>query len=172
MTNIQKAMLYMGLSELIVLSSLSHSIAVYMNVQMAFLSALFVILGSSYAYKSMVIQKIDNTQRGDEEEGKRELLDEIEDPHELYDEQGINNAPAKDLKVIVKEERAKIKIVNVESVKHGVRGASSFFRLIPYSFLVFGFIALQNNGLLDIGIYLPSLLLGIIAGSVSAKELF
>ncbi len=172
MTNIQKAMLYMGLSELIVLSSLSHSIAVYMNVQMAFLSALFVILGSSYAYKSMVIGKIDNTQEGDEVASKRELLDTIEDPHELYDDKDVSNTPTKDLQSVVKEERAKIKTVSVESLKHGVRGASSFFRLIPYAFLVLGFIALQNNGLLDIGIYLPSLLLGIIAGSVSAKELF
>jgi hypothetical protein len=170
MTNIKKAMLYMGLGQLIVLSSLSHSTAVYMNVQMAFLSSLFVILGSSYAYRSMIIKKVD----AGEVEDKRDLLDEIEDPHGLYDEEEINNAPAEDLdlKAIVKEERAKIKTVSMESVKHGVKGDSSFFRLVPYVFLILGFISLENNGILDIAIYLPSLLLGIIAGSVSAKELF
>ena len=89
-------------------------------------------------------------------------------------EEEINNAPAEelDLKAMVKEERAKIKTVSVESVKHGVRGASSFFRLVPYVFLVLGFISLENNWLLDIAIYLPSLLLGIIVGFVSSKELF
>ena len=170
MTNIQKAMLYMGFGELIVISSVTHSMAIYMNVQMAFLSSLFVILGSSYAYKQMVIKKV----ASDEVEDQRDLLDDIEDPHGLYDESEINDAPAEDLdlKAIVKEERAKIKTVSVESVKHGVRGASSFFRLVPYLFLVLGFIALENNGLLDIATYLPSLLLGIIVGSVSAKELF
>lgn len=170
MTKIQKAILYIGIGELIVISSIFTSTAVYMNVQMAFLSSLFVILGSSYAYKRMVIQKVD----ADEVEDQRDLLDEIEDPHGLYDELEINNAPAEDLdlKAIVKEERAKIKTVSVESVKHGVRGASSFFRLVPYVFLILGFISLENNELLDISIYLPSLLLGIIVGSVSAKELF
>ena len=170
MTKIQKAITYMGVGELIVLSSLSTSIVIYMNVQMAFLSSLFVILGSSYAYKSMVVKKVD----ANEVEDKRDLLDEIEDPHGLYDEEEINNAPADelDLKAIVKEERAKIKTVSVESVKHGVKGASSFFRLVPYVFLILGFISLENNGLLDAAIYLPSLLLGIIVGSVSAKELF
>jgi len=170
MTNIKKAMLYMGLGQLIVLSSLSHSTAVFMNVQMAFLSSLLVILGSSYAYRQMIIQKVERK----EVEDQRDLLDEIEDPHGLYDEEEINNAPAEDLdlKAIVKEERAKIKTVSMESVKHGVKGASSFFRLIPYVFLILGFISLANNGILDIAIYLPSLLLGIIIGSVSAKELF
>jgi hypothetical protein len=170
MTKIQKAMTYMGLGELIVISSLSHSSAVYMNVQMAFLSSLFVILGTSYAYRSMVLKKVD----ANEFEDKRDLLDAIEDPHELYDESKINNTPAEDLdlKAIVKEERAKIKTFNASSLKYGARGAASFFRLVPYAFLVLGFIALENNGLLDIAIYLPSLLLGIIVGSVSAKELF
>ena len=169
-SSIQKAMLYMGLGELIVISSISHSTAVYMNVQMAFLSSLFVILGSSYAYRSMVIKKVD----ANEVEDKRDLLDEIEDPHGLYDNEEINHASAEelDLKAIVKEEKAKIKTVSVESVKHGVKGASSFFRLVPYVFLILGFISLENNGILDVGVYLPSLLLGIIVGSVSAKELF
>ena len=107
MTSIQKAMLYIGLGELITISSMSHSVAVYMNVQMAYLSALFVILGSSYAYKSMVIKKVD----AEQVEEKRDLLDEIEDPHGLYDDEPINEASADelDLKQIVKEEKAKIK---------------------------------------------------------------
>ncbi|MBC8238407.1 MAG: hypothetical protein H8E76_09305 [Helicobacteraceae bacterium] len=118
----------------------------------------------------MVLKKVD----AQEFEDKRDILDEIEDPHELYDGSEINQTPAEDLdlKAIVKEERAKIKTFNASSLKHGAKGAASFFRLLPYAFLVLGFIALENNGLLDVAIYLPSLLLGIIVGSVSAKELF
>ena len=57
-------------------------------------------------------------------------------------------------------------------MKKGARAASSVFRLIPYIFLILGFIALKNNNLLDIAIYLPSLLVGIIVGSSSSKSLF
>jgi hypothetical protein len=46
------------------------------------------------------------------------------------------------------------------------------FRLGGYIFLVLGFIALKNNDILDIGVYLPSLLIGIIIGYISAKEIY
>ena len=55
-------------------------------------------------------------------------------------------------------------------MKHGARGSVSLFRLVPYLFLVLGFIALKNNELLDIAIYLPSLLVGIVVGSIASKE--
>ena len=141
-----------------------------MNLQIAFLSSLFIILGSSYAYRKMV-----NTQvASDAVSGERDLLDTIEDPHELYEENDINHAPVEelDLKAIVKEEKKKIKTLSIKSMKHGVKGSASLFRLIPYIFLVLGFIALKNNGLLDIAIYLPSLLVGIVVGSVSGREMF
>ncbi|MBL0707590.1 MAG: hypothetical protein JJW00_00905 [Sulfurimonas sp.] len=104
---------------------------------------------------------------------KRSLLDEIEDPHELYDDnKPINYAPLEelDLKAIVKEEKKKIKTVSGASLKQGFKGGTSLFRLLPYLFLVLGFIALKNNELLDISIYLPSLLFGIVVGSISSKE--
>ena len=97
----------------------------------------------------------------------------MEDPHELYDEQQINESPADelDLKAIVKEEKKKIKILNLSDIKKGSRATFSLFRLIPYLFLVLGFIALKNNELLDISIYLPSLLIGIIVGYVVSKKI-
>jgi len=141
-----------------------------MNLQVAFLSSYFVILGSSIAYKKMVKNQIDS----DIVEDERDLLDEIEDPHGLYDNNPINETPVEelDLKEIVKEEKAKIKTFSVESMKHGVKGSVSAYRLVPYLFLVLGFIALKNNELLDIVIYLPSLLVGIIIGSISSTVNF
>ncbi|WP_321778268.1 hypothetical protein [Sulfurimonas sp.] len=171
------------ISEIIILATNFISFSFYMNVQIAFLSSLFIIIGSSFAYRRLV-----NTQvSSDMVEEKRDLLDEIEDPYELYDDkvndevregalgyEPINNAPAEelDLKAIVKEERKKIKTLSIASMKQGLKGGASLFRLVPYLFLVLGFIALKNNELLDIAVYLPSLLFGIIVGSISSKEIF
>ncbi|EDZ62584.1 hypothetical protein SMGD1_2734 [Sulfurimonas gotlandica GD1] len=117
---------------------------------------------------------VDTQVTSDMVEEKRDILDEIEDPYELYEEDSINYAPVEelDLRAIVKEEKKKIKTFSLNSMKHGVKGSTSLFRLVPYVFLVLGFIALKNNDLLDIAVYLPSLLVGIVVGSVSGKELF
>ena len=157
------------LSEALVLSTALYSKTFYINAQVAFLSSMFVIVGASLAYKKMVITKVD----AEAYEGDRDLLDTIEDPHGLYDEEDINEAPAEelDLKTIVKEEKAKIKTFSVKSMKHGARGSVSIFRIVPYIFLVLGFIALENNNLLDLSAYLPSLFIGIVVGSLVSKEI-
>lgn len=156
-------------SELLILLTYFISLEFYLNLQVAFLSSFFVIVGSSYAYKKMVIKD------GSAEifEGKRDLLDSIEDPHELYEENDINDAAFEDLdlKAIVKEEKKKIKTFSLASMKKGAKGSTSLFRLLPYLFLVLGFIALKNNEMLAISIYLPSLLVGIVVGYLISKEM-
>lgn len=157
------------ITETFVLLTYLYSFMLFINVQVAFISALFVILGSSFAYKKMIKSQIDS----DSYEDKRDLLDEIEDPHELYDDEPINNTPIEELdfKSIVKEEKAKIKTFSLSSIKHGARGSISAFRIIPYIFLVLGFIALKNNEILDLIFYLPSLFIGIIVGSLISREI-
>ncbi|WP_457745664.1 hypothetical protein [Sulfurimonas sp.] len=159
-------------SEFLIVLLYLYNKDIFANVQVAFLSSFFIILGSSFAYKRMVNSQVDSQHYED----KRDLLDEIEDPHELYDDnenEEINNAPAEelDLKAIVKEEKAKIKTFSIKSIKHGARGSVSLFRLVPYIFLILGFIALKNNELLHLAYYLPSLLGGIVVGSVISKEI-
>ena len=129
---------------------------------MAFLSSYFIIVGSVFAYRNMIEQQV-KIKNIDE---KRDILDEIEDPYELYDEDCPNEASAKELnlKEIVKEEKKKIKIVNLKSMKDGSKAGFSPFRLIPYLFLILGFIALKNNEMLNIMVYLPSLFVGIVVG--------
>jgi len=165
---VKKSIKTIGITELLILLFYFYSFEIFINIQIAFLSSLFVILGSSFAYSKMVQTQVE----AENYEEKRDLLDDIEDPHELYDDKPINDAPVEelDLKAIVKEERAKIKTLSVKSMKHGARGSVSLFRLVPYLFLVLGFIALKNNELLDIAIYLPSLLVGIVVGSIASKE--
>lgn len=167
---VKRAIKIISITELLILASFFVSFSFYINLQIAFLSSFFIILGSMYAYMKMVDKQV-QTQ---EYEEQRDLLDSIEDPHELYDDEPINNAPAEelDLKAIVKEEKRKIKIVNFKDMKKGSKAGFSLFRLIPYLFLVLGFIALKNNNLLEIAVYLPSLLVGIVIGSISGRELF
>lgn len=167
---VKRAIKIISITELLILASFFVSFSFYINLQIAFLSSFFIILGSMYAYMKMVDKQV-QTQ---EYEEQRDLLDSIEDPHELYDDEPINNAPAEelDLKAIVKEEKKKIKIVNFKDMKKGSKAGFSLFRLIPYLFLVLGFIALKNNNLLEIAVYLPSLLVGIVIGSISGRELF
>ena len=157
--------------EALVLASALYSQLFFINIQVAFLSSLFVILGASFAYKRVVDAKVGS----DVYEEQRDLLDTIEDPHELYEmnNTAINEAPAEalDLKAIVKEERAKIKTFSLESIKHGAGGTLSLLRLVPYVLLILGFIALKNNNILDLRVYLPALLIGIIAGSFASKEI-
>lgn len=167
---VKKGIKTIAIVELLIIASSLISFSFFINLQIAFLSSLFIILGSSYAYKKMIKTQV----ASDMVEPMRDVLDEIEDPHELYEEDSINYAPLEelDLKAIVKEEKKKIKTFSFDSMKKGVKGSTSLFRLVPYLFLVLGFIALKNNEVLDIAIYLPSLLVGIIVGSISSKELF
>ena len=152
--------------EIVIFATYFYSQKLFLNIEVAFLSAFLIILGSSFAYKKMIHSKIDSGEYEDE----RDVLDTIDDPHELYEE--LNDIPAEelDLKQIVKEEKAKIKTLSLKSAKHGIRGSFAMMRLIPYLFLVLGFIALKNNNMLDLAYYLPALLIGIVVGSLVSRE--
>ncbi|MFK5937371.1 MAG: hypothetical protein QM497_03140 [Sulfurimonas sp.] len=156
-------------SEVLILVTNIYSFELFMNIQIGYLSSLFIILGSSYSYNKMIKTQVSSGAYKDE----RDLLDNIEDPHELFDNEPINDAPAEelDLKQIVKEEKTKVKILSVKNMKYGARGSMSAFRLVPYAFLILGFIALQNNNLLHLSYYLPALLVGIVIASLGAKSL-
>jgi hypothetical protein len=167
---VKRAINLIALSEFFVLLSYFISFTFYINLQIAYLSSLFIILGASFAYKKMVDTQVE----ADVIKEERDFLDELEDPHGLYDDVPINEAPPEelDLKAIVQEEKKKIKIVNFKDMKNGSKAGFSLFRLIPYLFLVLGFIALKNNELLNIFVYLPSLSVGIVVGYLSSKEIF
>lgn len=155
--------------EFLILLSALIKFEFFINLQVAFLSSFFIIAGSAYAYKRMIKNQV-ALENVDE---KRDILDEIEDPYELYEEAETNSAADAelDLRAIVKEEKKKIKILNLREIKKSARAGVSLFRLVPYLFLIIGFIALKNNAILDISIYLPSLLTGIVAGYFISKEL-
>ena len=153
--------------QILILLAAFVSFEFFINLQIASLSSFLIIIGSAYAYKKMVESEVE----AQNYEQKRDFFDELEDPYELYDETPVNETPADelDLKTIVKEEKKKIKILNFAEIKKGSRAGVSLFRLLPYLFLILGFVALKNNELLDISIYLPSLLVGILAGYFASK---
>jgi len=165
---VKKAISIFAVMQLLIVATYFISYTAFINSEVAFMSAFLIILGASLSYKRMVDSQVKS---GNYEE-KRDTLDVIEDPHELYDDEPINNAPFEelDLKQIVKDEKAKIKTFSLKSAKYGARGSISAFRIVPYIFLILGFIALKNNELLSLWYYLPALTLGIVAGSIVTKE--
>lgn len=167
-TTVKKTISILFGIQILIFITFFYSQKIFLNIEIAFLSAFLIILGSSYAYRRLVQNKLDSNQYEDE----RDLLDKIDDPHELYDDKEPNDAPAEelDLKQIVKEEKAKIKTLSPNTAKHGIKGSLSILRIVPYVMLALGFIALQNNGLLDLKYYLPSLLVGIVTGAIVSKE--
>lgn len=162
---VKKTIKYLLALELLFLGSSFFSFTFFINLQIAFLSSFMIIVGSMYAYRKMIDQKI----KHEEVEEQRDDFEKLLDPYELDDEIPINHTPAEelDLKAIVKEEKKKIKLLNLSDIKKGSSASLSAYRLVPYLFLIIAFIALKNNDLLDIKVYLPSLLLGIIAGYAS-----
>jgi len=165
-----KAIKIIAATQFLILLSYFYSKSFYANIQVAFLSSFIIMLGSFYAHRKMVNSKI----KTESYQSERDALDMIDDPHELYDEEYINEADAQDLdlKQIVKEEKKKIKTFNLKSLKEGGSASFSLFRLGGYLFLVLGFIALKNNDILQISVYLPSLLVGIVVGYIFSKEIF
>jgi len=165
---VKKAIKLIVVVQLLILSSYFISSTFYINLQIASLSSFLIIIGSFYAHKNMVTSQV--LQKNYLETA--DSFDAIDDPYGLYDEKPLNDVQADDLdlKKIVKEEKAKIKTFSLKSIKEGGGAGVSFFRLIPYVFLVLAFMALKNNEILNISIYLPSLLVGIVLGTVVSKE--
>ncbi len=168
--NYLKALKIVVIAEFFVLLTTFYSKTFYINLQVAFLSSFLIMVGSFYAYKKMVSAKI----KTQSYEGDRDPLDAIDDPHELHEEAKLNHKKEDeiDLKEILKQEKKKIKIFSLKSAKDGSSASFSLFRLGGYLFLILGFISLKNNNVLDISVYLPSLLVGIVVGYIFSKEIY
>ncbi len=143
-----------------------------MSFQIATLSALLIMLGSMYSYSALINRRLG------EEMAMDDGYDKIEDPYDLYDDEeeidSVKDDENLDLGAIVKEERARLKASKntYSNVKQSSPALVSVFRMVPYVFLVLGFIGLKNNELLDLLPYLTGLALGIFLGYKSGSDLF
>ena len=75
---------------------------------------------------------------------------------------------------VVKEEKARLK-ANKSTIKNTAKSAPalvSIFRVVPYLFLVLGFIGLKNNNLLSLLPFLVGLGFGIIMGYMLGRAFF
>jgi len=94
----------------------------------------------------------------------------MDDPYDLYEEERANEI--EDIKQMIKEEKARQKSNIIQNTTKHASAWVSVYRLIPYAFLVIGFIALENNHALEILPYLVGLAVGIPIGYLIARNLF
>ncbi|HHH73128.1 MAG TPA: hypothetical protein ENL04_04835 [Sulfuricurvum sp.] len=148
---------------------LAVSKAAMLNAQVAFVSAFLILLGSMYSYRRLVMQNLQN----DTVMHQDDLVDKIDDPYDLYSETE-EREDDRPLKEVIKEEKARLKAnkATAKNVSKSTPALLSVYRLVPYAVLVLGFIALKNNGMLELGYFLPGLAAGIAAGYFSGKALF
>lgn len=116
----------------------------FINSQIGFFSSLAVILASLYSYRKMVDQSVAS---GAVISSNEELLEKIEDPHGVYDEEDSQSVI---LEEIVEEDK---KITTLEALRKS-KAFISFYRLGAYLLLALGFLYLQSNHILHIPSYL------------------
>ena len=159
--------------ELLIVALNFYSYIFFLNFQIAFLSAVLILLGSIYSYKRLVDRRVASEDRPDD----TDLIDKIDDPFDLYSEEITSEMTVDedvDLKTVVKEEKARLKSQKntIKNTAKSTPALISIFRVVPYLFLVLGFIGLNNNKILELLPFLSGLSVGILAGFFLGKSIF
>lgn len=140
----------------IAVSLIFFDIKVLWNMQIGFISASLVLIGSMISYRRMVNTSVDNNVVMMDD--TKDVIDKLEDPYDLYSEEVVEEEE-KDLVETVKEERKRLK-ENKRTLSQTIKeskAAFSFYRLGSYAVLVLGFLYLNRQGLLDIPSYIVAL---------------
>ena len=140
----------------------------FINFEVAFVSAILILLGSMYSYSRLVQKRLDS---GMYDISENDDIEKIDDPYDLYSED-VEETPPEDMKAMIKEEKARLKVHTMKNVKSASPALVSAFRLVPYVILVLGFIALKNKAILELWPYLIGLGFGIISGFFIGKSYF
>ena len=165
-TKIKKTVLFLIGLHLIISFLWLISKAVFVSFEVALLSGTIITMGSLYAYRNMIQSRVENSEIDD----FKDAIDEMDDPYDLYEEE--RESEITDIKQMIKEEKARQKQHIVKNtIKNG--GAwVSLYRLLPYAFLILGFLGLQNNHTLELLPYMVGLGTGSIVGYFISKEWF
>lgn len=132
----------------------------------AMISSMLIITGSLYSYRNMIQSRV-----GDVDfEDIKDSIDMLDDPYDLYEEERENEVA--DIKQMIKEEKARQKSNIIQNTTKNSSAMVSVYRLIPYAFLILGFIALNNSHELSILPYLVGLAVGIPLGYLIGKKIF
>lgn len=132
----------------------------------AMLSSMLIVTGSLYSYRNMIQSRVKNSEIDD----FKDVIDEMDDPYDLYEEE--REVEITDVKQMIKEEKARQKSDIIQNTTKNASAMVSVYRLIPYAFLILGFLALNNNHALSILPYLIGLAAGIPMGYLLSKKLF
>lgn len=137
---------------LIVYSLIFQNATWLLNTQVAFLGSLFVTLASFLSYRKNVTNRLATFEKRREEKSleDRDKIDEIDDPFDLYSE--YEEIPEEELttekiKEIINEEKSKVKKHSIKNAFTSAGGFVSIYRILGYGSLIFGFFALNNNGI-------------------------
>ena len=141
---------------LLLASALFFDEKILINTQIGFLSASLVMLGSMKSYRRMVDTRVEHEVITTDID--KDVIDKLEDPHDLYSEEGVEE-PVEDMRTAIKEEKKRLKANrrSLFEVLRDTKGALSFYRIGAYVVLILGFLYLNRHGLL----HLPSYLLSI-----------
>ena len=129
-----------------------------LSTQVGFFSTVLVLLASTKSYANMVNARVETyTATADDD---RDLLDKLDDPHDLYSPDiSEEEAQEQDLVEVVKEARQANKASRrsfFETIKDS-KASLSAYRLGAYGFLVIGFLSLHKQGHLEIIPYMLAL---------------
>ena len=149
-TKILKVLIAVDIA-IIAISILFFDTQVLYNTQIGFITSSLVMAGSILSYRNMVNKRVEaNIIIFDD---SKDVIDEIEDPYELYDEP---NKDKKDEIQEIKEDEEEPKRTTYQSIKDA-SSALSMYRLTAYIILILGFMYLNRHGLLHIPSYIISL---------------
>jgi hypothetical protein len=114
----------------------------------------------------MINQRVENI----DIEDHKDVIDMMDDPYDLYEEERENEVA--DIKQMIKEEKARQKSNIIQNTTKNASAWVSLYRLVPYAFLIIGFLSLNNNHSLLVLPYLLGLAAGIPLGYIISRELF
>jgi len=166
MTKIKKPLSILAIALLGSLPLLLLSASIYANFSVAMLTSMAIVMGSLYSYRNMIQSRVADAEAGD----SKDIIDEMDDPYDLYEEE--REQEITDIKAMIKEEKARQKSNIIQNTAKNASAMVSIYRLLPYAFLVLGFIALNNNHTLQVLPYLVGLAVGIPIGYLIARDLF
>ncbi len=150
-----------------ILLLLLDSTETFLNFEIGWISSFLVLMGSMYSYKRLVDKRVESFEGAMD----RDVIEKIDDPYDLYSED-IPDDTERDIKEVIREEKARLKANRTNGLKTGAPAMVSLYRMVPYVLLVFGFIALQNNALLSLTPYLLGLGAGIFSAFITGKKIF
>lgn len=166
MTRIKKPLAVFAVSQIGAATLAAYSLTVYANFAVAMTTTTLIVMGSLYSYRNMIHRRVADV----DPEDNKDLIDMMDDPYDLYEDE--REAEVADIKRMIKEEKARQRADIVKNTTQNASAWVSVYRLVPYAFLILGFIALENNGALNVLPYLVGLAAGIPVGYLMAKELF